>query len=474
MKNRAPFLAGIPAVLVLVVFVAGCTGEEKPRPRTAGGSDTSGLSAEQKANLERYQQIVQSIETHLKAREAAKALELWERANTLVPQIHAAAHPLHAETLALRGRIHAAQARFDLEAQAYEKELAAWKQALDPGHNVVVAGCLHRIGEAWFHAGELAKAGEALTQAVTAWRAVLTGGPGRLGKHYVDTSKAPRAPKLAASLHVLGLVAWKRKIPAEARTLLAEAAELRRKHLPAGHLDLLQTLLALGQVSEILEQNAEAEKVYLELLEQVRKRENPTPSVLGSALKNLADVRRRSGKGALAEKHYAEARKVAEEATAFAGKDAYLAQIDAGLGMVYAATKRAAEAEKLLKKALATFTASPKTHAGEIVMCQIQLAKVYRGKRRLADAKKAVDAALDVARQHQGPGTYSYARAQVELAEIYLAQGAKAQAAKILLQSLKTVHKLYGAAHPRTERLRAKVEKLYKQLGWKNRLKELP
>jgi tetratricopeptide (TPR) repeat protein len=456
-----------------MLALAACPAKEPPR--TAAKEDPSGLTAEQKANLERYEKLAVEIEAKLKARKADEALPLWEQASALAGKIHASAHPLHAKVLALGVRVYTAKGTLDQAARTAEEELAVWKQLLGQGPRALLADSQQRVGFAWFLAGDLPKAGDALSKAVEAWRAVLSGGQAPPAKVPVEELAPPHEPRLGAALHTLGLVAWKRKLAAEARKLLEEAVTIRRKHLPAGHLDALQSMLSLAQVCEILEQDQDAEKLYGELVTTLKQKESPSASFLGSALKNLADVQRRSDKHADAEKSYAEARKVAEGAASFKGKEAYLAQIDAGLGMVFAATKRQDQAVELLKKALAVFEADPKQHASNMVLCQIQLAKIHRDKRKLADARKAADAGVAIARQHLGEGTYAFARALAEVAQIRQAQGARPEAAKLLLGALTVVHKLYGAAHPRTERLREQVEKLYKALRWQKRLEtDLP
>lgn len=165
---------------------------------------------------------------------------------------------------------------------------------------------------------------------------------------------------------------------------------------------------------------------------------------------------------------------VAARAARFPRKAFYLAQIDSGLGLVYAQTKRHAEGEKLLKKATAELGKSMKANASSVVRCEIQLAKLYRQTRRSALAKKAAERALEVVGEHLGHNTYPHARALAELASALVAKRARRQAAKTPARAFAIVHKLYGSAHPRTKRLRAGLESLYKSLGWKSRLQKLP
>lgn len=464
----ARLLTGLFAVALLL---PGCNSDGKPGPRNAG----SGLSDEQRENLKRYEALKQGAMENVKQRAFKKALLKLDKALLLAGEIYSGGrHPLLAETTGLQAQVLGAMGRFDLAAAALERELKRWKAVLYRGDNIVFAECLHRIGWAYFLAGDLDRAKRFLKMAVEMKRKTLTDTRTQLGKRYVHESRAPREPGLANTLHALGLIQWKQKAHAEAVGLLAEAVQLRRKHLQPGHLKLMQSLLNLAQLREITGKYALAEKLYQELVTRLRKRARPATTFLGAALKNLADVNRRTGKLAEAEQNYKLAQKLVSEAQRFANKDTYLALIDSSLAMVYMQTKRGAEAEKLLKGALVVFEKNPKQHAPGVVRCHVQLAKLYRQTKRLADATKAARAALNAARQHMGHNTYTYARASAELAEVYVAQGAKDQAAKILLRAFTSVHKLYGSNHPRTKRMRTRLLELYKALRWKQKAAALP
>jgi tetratricopeptide (TPR) repeat protein len=278
------------------------------------------------------------------------------------------------------------------------------------------------------------------------------------------------------SLHALARVLWTRKAYDAALVTFREALVLQRKHLSRAHPDLVRTLADVATCHEILGQHNLAAQRLGELVTRLRQGGAATASALPRALKRLGDMTLRAGRAAPAEKHYLEARRLAAAATSLPDRDrqAFDAELDSRLAILYARTNRAARAEALLHKALAVFQRNAKAHADPLVRCLIQLAKLQRGAGKLAEATQTVRNALNVVRKHQGHRTYAYARALAELAAVYAAQKANEQAARILARAFEIVHKLYGGKHPRTARLRARLVELYTALGWKEQLKELP
>ena len=130
--------------------------------------------------------------------------------------------------------------------------------------------------------------------------------------------------------------------------------------------------------------------------------------------------------------------------------------------------------QKLLERAIQVFAASPKVLANSAIRAHIQLGKLLRKQKKLEPATRHVRAALNLASQHLGPRSYAYARSLAELAAVYVAQNAKAHAAKLLRQSYDLVRQTFGASHPRTQRLRKKLVKLYRALKWKKQEQGLP
>jgi lipopolysaccharide biosynthesis regulator YciM len=152
----------------------------------------------------------------------------------------------------------------------------------------------------------------------------------------------------------------------------------------------------------------------------------------------------------------------------------YLAQIDVGLAMVEAETKRADAAAKRLQKAIAVFHKQPKAHANHAVRAHVQLGKLERRRGRLKAALAAIRAGLNLASERIGPRSYAYARALAELAEVYVAQKAAEHGAKLLSQAFELVRQRYGGQHPRTRRLRKRLVELYRKLGHEARIRALP
>ncbi len=466
-------ILGIATCLVLAGGgIAGCTAEEKPGPRRAGGDD--GLSEEQRSNLKRHRTLCGLAEQLLVQKRFRAAQDKVSLALLLAGQIHGQNHPLQAQTIALRARIYTAMDQHALAADTLKAELRIWRRALYPGDNVVMAHCLHRLGVSLYRAGNTDEAQATLVKAVAMKRATLTHDPKRLGKHYVDRTKPPREPGLAASLHALALVRWKQKAQVQAVALLREAITLRRKHLPAIHPALVRSLLALAGCRETLGQFNLAAKLQVEVVAKLRGSGKAAATTLPAALKRLADLSLRTGKAAQAEKQYLEARTLARAQDSLPNKTLFLAELDSRLGILYARTKRIHRAEALLNKSLVFFQKDLKAHADAAVRCLIQLAKIQRTEQKLGLATKTIRRALNVVRKHQGHRTYAYARSLTELGEVYAAQKAREQAARILGRAFEIVHKLYGSKNPRTRRLRKRLVELYTALGWKDKLKELP
>lgn len=464
------------AFLVISVGIGGglgvgCTADDKPDPRRARGDDN--LSDEQRTNLKRYHGLRKAALQLLAEKRFGPAQDKVSRALLLAGQIFGPSHPLQAQTTALRGRIYAAMERFDLATDSFRSELRIWRRALNPGDNVVIAGCLHRIGVSLLRAGKATEAAETLSKAVAMRRATLDHGPKRLGKHYRDQTKPPREPGLAASLHAMAEVQWKLKAHAKAVALFREAIALRRKHLPSAHADTVASLAALAVCYETLGRYNLAAKLHSDIVAKLRAQGTPAATALPLALKRLADMSVRAGRTVKAEKQYKEAYKLAA-AEPVPNKAIFLAELDSRLGILYARTNRATLAASVLRKALAVFQKDTKANAESVVRCLIQLAKLQRLGKELGQATKTIRRALNVVRKHQGHRTYSYARALAELGEVYAAQKAQEQAARILGRAFEIVHKLYGAKNPRTKRMRARLVALYTALGWKDKLRELP
>jgi len=470
-------------VAFLAVAVGGgarCTAEDKPGPRRAGDGLEAGegLGEEQRANLRRYHKLRRLALRLLEQKRFRAAQDKVARALLLAGQIYGPTHPLQAQTIALRGRIYTAMDRHDLALDSYRAEVRIWRRALYPGSNVVVADCLHRIGVTLMRAGKAVEARDILVKAVAMKRATLDHGPKRLGNHYRDRTKPPREPSLAASLRALARVHWKLKAQDKAVALFREALDLRRKHPTLK--DLVQSLADLAGCHESLGRYNLAARLHSEIVTKVRAGGKAAvtghPPALALSLKRLADMTLRAGRTAQAEKHYAEARKVAlRSAGGGSGPTTvFFAELDSRLGILYARTNRAVLAASLLRKALAVFHKDVKANADAVVRCLIQLAKVQRSGKKLGPATKTIRRALDVVRKHQGHRTYAYARALAELGEVYAARQAREQAARILGRAFEIVHKLYGSKNPRTRRLRARLVALYTTLGWKDKLRDLP
>ena len=139
----------------------GCTADDKPDPRRARGDDN--LSDEQRTNLKRYHGLRKAALRLLAEKRFGPAQDKVSRALLLAGQIYGPSHPLQAQTTALRGRIYAAMERFDLATDSFRSELRIWRRALNPGDNVVIAGCLHRIGVSLLRAGKATEAAETLS-----------------------------------------------------------------------------------------------------------------------------------------------------------------------------------------------------------------------------------------------------------------------------------------------------------------------
>jgi tetratricopeptide (TPR) repeat protein len=469
----------IPVTVAFLIMTAGmppsCTAPDKPGSRRAGGSQGPGgdLTEEQRSNLKRHRMLRRLAVRLLQQKRFGAALDKVGRALLLAGQIHGPTHPLGAQTVALRGRIYTAMGRHDLATDSYRVELKLWRKGLDPGNNVVVADCLHRLGVSLHRAGKAVEGLKTLSKAVAMKRATLDAGPGRLGKHNRDQTRPPPKPSLAASLHALARIHWTLKAHAKAVALFREALAIRRKQ-PSGK-DRVQSLTDLATCYEALGRYNLAAGLLGEVVIQIRGGGQATATSLPRALKRQADMSLRAGRTAQAEKQYKEAQNLARNlAGTLPNAPLFGAELDSRMGILYARTNRAALAQSLLRRGLAVFQKDLKANAEPAVRCLVQLAKLQRTGRQLGQATKTIRRALNVVRKHLGHRTYSYARALAELGEVYAAQQAREQAARIMGRAFEIVLTLYGAKNPRTRRLRARLVNLYSALGWKDKLRELP
>lgn len=189
----------------------------------------------------------------------------------------------------------------------------------------------------------------------------------------------------------------------------------------------------------------EAEALYRRAIEL---RAAVDPDARNTSLNDLAVTLRRAGRYAGAEAAYKEI--IASASAAKPINPEYLATMETNLGLLYRDTGNYADAEPLLRQALARRELLPPEQRGDYVANSHNiLAYLLKELGRYAEAEKHVRQALVLFMANHGPGHAEVATAQNVLGDILRVQGQFDEAKEVLEQALTVRRKVYGAASPR-------------------------
>jgi esterase/lipase superfamily enzyme/Tfp pilus assembly protein PilF len=132
-----------------------------------------------------------------------------------------------------------------------------------------------------------------------------------------------------------------------------------------------------------------------------------------------------------------------------------------GLGDVYRAQGRHADAEPLLKRGLAVVEKARGLDDIAVFAPLLHLAQLYIDQRRYADAVRLHERGLAILEGMLGPEHPNIAPSLALLTELHRAQGHEADAEPLLKRSLAIAEKAHGADHPDVGRLLAELGLLY-------------
>ncbi|MGE3874181.1 MAG: tetratricopeptide repeat protein [Parvibaculaceae bacterium] len=287
----------------------------------------------------------------------------------------------------------------------YKQALAIRQKALGPDH-ADTARSLHRLGLLYDSAGEFEKAARTAGEAIEAGRKAF-GPDDRLPIVWIgersgmlhdagdlvaaEASYRGVLPKAETVLEGDDLAGIRQGLanllaqtgrPEEAASLYRQALAAREKAFGADHPKVASSLLGLGKALLALDHPAEAEPIFVRLLEQ-RERAEPDSAAVAEAARHLAQAATRQEHGAQAEIFLKRA--LAASARAY-GPNGVLTGLDMlALGIHLAGQQRFREAEPLLSRAVAVIDAAdPRGASGIAARVALSFLKSATGAREEA------------------------------------------------------------------------------------------
>ncbi len=274
------------------------------------------------------------------------------------------------------------------------------------------------------------------------------------------TSGTPGRADFSRSLNDLGVVLNALGRYAEADTVLTEALAIRRQDLGDEHLAVGITANNLAAAYYYQSRIDDAIRVQELALRALRATVGPDHQRSVVALSNLAAFKRAAGQWTSAEADY---RDLLARQTRLQGRDhPVTARVE--LSLATAVMERAAgpgadsvraEAEGLLREALASF----RTHLGnghpQVGMVLDRLASVVIDRGRLAEAESLENDALRILRAKLGNANPNTASAVQRLALVRWRQGSRERAVQMQRDAVASLVEAVGDRHPETGKARA-------------------
>jgi eukaryotic-like serine/threonine-protein kinase len=252
-------------------------------------------------------------------------------------------------------------------------------------------------------------------------------------------------PDVAASLHHLAGLAFKKGDFAGSETLHREALQLRRKLLGSEHLDVANSMDDLGK--SLLERGklTEAEPLLREALALRRKRLGEEHKDIAKSLNGLGRVLSNQGKFAEAAASYRQALALHRQ---LSGADDLFVAV--GLNNLAAMLQELGDyngAEQLLRETLALRRKLLGAEHPDLVPALGNLASVLQDKREYEEAEQLYRQALALRRKLLGENHPNLTVTMHNLATLLRAKGDYAGAEALFRQSLALRRKLYGETH---------------------------
>jgi eukaryotic-like serine/threonine-protein kinase len=293
------------------------------------------------------------------------------------------------------------------------------------------------LGVILFRAGRLTAAESAYTAALAVLR----------------RRSDPSDPDVLLSLHSLAVLRHAQGEYVEANRLLREVIDKRRRLYPEGHDKLAGSLYELARTMEQTGRHGEAESLYVEALGMQERILGPEHEQAIKTRASLAGLRGRSGRPLQAEGELLAARAASER---LGEKHPVAADVLHELGELRGAQGRHAEADSLLRGALAIRRVRLGASHYEVGRTLATLGTLYQETGKIASAEQALRAALANYRAALPARHPLTATALTRLGELLTADGRDAEAEPLLREALATWReKLDSTDHRIAETARA-------------------
>ncbi len=263
----------------------------------------------------------------------------------------------------------------------------------------------------------------------------------------------PEHPDVAVSLSNLALLLTSEGRGGEAEPLYREALALRRKVLGPDHQLLANTMKNLADLLKDEGDPAEAESLYGQALEILRKRVGEQHQYVAGVLRGQALLHVATGRLALAEEEARQA--LALRRKLFGQQDHRVADGLAVLARVLAA-RGDPSAEQLFRESLRMYQATEAKNYPGIAAPLLGLGNVLLRRRAPAEAEPLLREALAIRRKKRPAGHWSVVEVENSLAEC-LAQLGHRDESRALLKPLQAGFAVRGLAAREAARTRAVI-----------------
>ncbi|MCZ6682743.1 MAG: tetratricopeptide repeat protein [Planctomycetota bacterium] len=250
----------------------------------------------------------------------------------------------------------------------------------------------------------------------------------------------------AAARMTIGATYCELGLHALAEQHLTTALEIRTRELGENHLDVAESLDALGLLSRATGDYDEAERLYIEALALRRALLESDDLLVAETMNNLGVVLRRKGKWQEAEAIYREALAIRRSQLGDQHED--VATSFTNLAALLKNRGELDEAEPLYRDAIDIFRASLGQRHVRVAIGLNNLALLLMEKRAYGEAESLLREALAIRRIELGDEHPGVSRGLHNLALVLAAQGKNVEAEALYREALALRRKLLDAKHP--------------------------
>jgi serine/threonine protein kinase/class 3 adenylate cyclase len=253
--------------------------------------------------------------------------------------------------------------------------------------------------------------------------------------------------EVAKSLDALGNLYYRQVRYDQAEPLLRRSLELRRAELGPDHLLVAETLNLLANVQMRQGKNQDAAESYLRAFEIRQAAPDADPVTVAGSMHNVATIKKVLGDWAGSEQFFQQAIAKHESLQPI---NPYIVLPLVGLADLYTDFDRFAEAEKLLRRALAIEEASLPADHPYLASCLFELAQNVSQLDRLAEAEGFLERSLAIRTKAFGPDNLNTIDVEVALAELYRKRGEFERSERLITRAIALRAQVLGAEHSLT------------------------